>query len=78
MKIIKRYTAIQLKTETEGDNEFKNVRYLKGLGSLDLKDWEIIFKNLQLNKIINDSTTDRFLEIAFGNDARLRKKWLEK
>lgn len=64
--------------EFKTDTNYKNIRYLKGLGSLDLKDWELIFKDMNLQRIINDGTTDRFLQIAFGNEANLRKKWLSK
>ncbi len=54
------------------------IRYLKGLGSLDIKDWEHVFKNMQLLKIKLDVNAMKNLKMAFGNDAILRKNWLRK
>lgn len=53
-----------------------NARYLKGLGSNDLKDWEYIFTNLTLERMSPDEYSDKILTIVFGNNANLRKKWL--
>ena len=53
-----------------------NVRYLKGLGSNDLKDWEFIFNNLTLDRMSSDEYSDKILTIVFGNNVSLRKKWL--
>jgi hypothetical protein len=55
----------------------KNVRYLKGLGSNDTKDWEWIFNNMELKKFREDSQSLRFLDIAFGPSAQRRKDWLQ-
>lgn len=55
------------------------VRYLKGLGSYDIKDWEYIFSNKKLLQITLDSNIDdstNILEMAFGNSSKLRKDWL--
>lgn len=54
------------------------IRYLKGLGSLDIRDWEYVFKNMQLLKIKMDKEAMRHLKMAFGNDVQLRKRWLKK
>jgi topoisomerase-4 subunit B len=54
-----------------------NVKYLKGLGSLSLKDWEHVMGNKTLFSIINDRSANKFLDIAFGDSANKRKKWLE-
>jgi topoisomerase-4 subunit B len=54
-----------------------NVRYLKGLGSLSRSDWEHVFGDMRLHKITEDSKGSRMLEIAFGINASLRKKWLQ-
>lgn len=54
-----------------------SVRYLKGLGSLNLKDWESVFGEMRLLKITEDTRSARMLEVAFGNDPKLRKKWME-
>lgn len=56
----------------------KNVRYLKGLGSNDNKDWEFIFNNMNLSKIIYDKQSDKMLTIAFGTNSNLRKQWLQR
>jgi len=54
-----------------------NVKYLKGLGSLSLKDWEFVMEHKILFSIINDRSANRFLDIAFGDSSNKRKKWLE-
>lgn len=63
-------------------DEFKNepgtVRYLKGLGSLSIQDWEHVFNNMELMKIKNDAQSSKFLNIIFGKDTLMRKKWLTK
>ena len=59
-------------------NNTSNIRYLKGLGSLDLNDWGYIFGNMQLLQIAKDGNTDKYLTIAFGDKAELRKRWLER
>lgn len=53
------------------------VRYLKGLGSLSLPDWQYVFSNMRLLKITEDSKSVRMIEMAFGSDAGVRKKWLQ-
>lgn len=53
------------------------IRYHKGLGSLNKEDWEIIFQNMQLQKIVEDSRSDYMMKVAFGLNAGLRKKWLQ-
>jgi len=58
-------------------NKVSNVKYLKGLGSLSLKDWEHIMSHRMLFSIIHDRSSNRFLEIAFGDSSAKRKKWLE-
>jgi topoisomerase-4 subunit B len=58
-------------------NRVSNVKYLKGLGSLSLKDWEYVMENKTLFSIINDRSASKFLDIAFGDSAKKRKIWLE-
>lgn len=55
-----------------------NVRYLKGLGSLSIKDWDNIFKNIDdyLVKFEMDENAEEFINLAFGNSAEKRKVWL--
>lgn len=54
----------------------RNIRYLKGLGSLNIKDWEKIMKELKVYQIKEDGRSDKILKIAFGESADSRKKWL--
>jgi DNA gyrase subunit B len=53
-----------------------NVRYLKGLGSLSLDDWEWVMKDKILTTIEESSDGKDKLEMAFGDSSELRKKWL--
>jgi len=53
-----------------------SVMYLKGLGSLEMNDWEYVMGNRTLKQITYDCQTDKSLEMAFGDKAALRKKWL--
>jgi DNA gyrase/topoisomerase IV subunit B len=62
--------------EFASKSKVSNVKYLKGLGSLSLKDWEYVMSNKTLFSIINDRSANRFLDIAFGDNANRRKKWL--
>ena len=63
-------------------NDLKNikgsVRYLKGLGSLDLKDWAYVFQNMQLLRIKKDAKAMANLKMAFGVKPELRKRWLKR
>ena len=68
-------------------NEFKTyartkqpreVRYLKGLGSLMPKDWEYVMGNKQLLQIKKDDEAKKYMDMAFGTDTNERKKWLSK
>jgi DNA gyrase/topoisomerase IV subunit B len=58
--------------------KISNPAYYKGLGSFNIKDWKFIFSNLNLNQIVFDTHSQRYLDIAFGLNAKKRKKWLEK
>lgn len=67
------------------DEEFKmynkkltNIRYLKGLGSLSISDWEYTFKNIEQSLIkfeIDDLAPDS-IDLAFGESSEKRKLWL--
>lgn len=59
-----------------GKDGASKIRYLKGLGSYDIKDWDYIFSSLNLIKAIYDEDTSKMLNIAFGDDSNLRKYWL--
>lgn len=54
-----------------------NVRYLKGLGSLSRADWEHVFGEMRLFRLAEDSRSDKMMEMAFGTNSALRKKWLQ-
>ena len=54
-----------------------NVSYLKGLGSLDLEDWEWVMQNKVLFEIVEDRSANKFLDIIFGDSPKKRKEWLE-
>ena len=53
-----------------------NIRYLKGLGSLDILDWEYVMSNKDLAVITYDPKAKDYLEMAFGDSSEARKKWL--
>ena len=55
-----------------------NKRYFKGLGSLNLKDWEHVFKHLSLFRVKDDKKAEGHLKMAFGDNPKLRKAWLKK
>jgi DNA topoisomerase-2 len=54
------------------------VRYYKGLGSMDKLDWEMILtgKTDTLIPVIDDGKMKEVLALLFGNDADVRKQWL--
>jgi DNA gyrase/topoisomerase IV subunit B len=52
------------------------VRYLKGLGSLSMDDWDYVMKNKRIIALKEDTHTKKNLEMAFGKSAQERKKWL--
>ena len=57
-------------------NKVSNTKYLKGLGSLSLRDWQYVMENKMYFSIINDRSSKKFLDIAFGDNANRRKSWL--
>lgn len=52
------------------------IRYLKGLGSLSLEDWDHVMKNKRIIAIKDDTKAKTHLEMAFGKSSLERKKWL--
>lgn len=53
------------------------VRYYKGLGSMDRQDWEMILNNEDcFIPIVSDKNFDNMIELLFGDDADARKEWL--
>lgn len=59
-----------------GKSDKGNVRYLKGLGSLSLEDWDYVMKDKRITILIEDKKTKYHLDMAFGKSAMERKKWL--
>lgn len=70
------YTAKEFSNYTKNKKP-SNVRYLKGLGSLSRADWEVVFSDMRLFRIAEDSKSPKMMEMAFGTNAALRKKWLQ-
>lgn len=62
--------------EANSKKKMSNVRYLKGLGSLSLEDWEHVMKNKKVINIIKDKKSKHFLDMAFGKSSEARKMWL--
>jgi len=56
---------------------FKGVRYLKGLGSLSIEDWQVVMAERKMFKIRQDRSAAKYIDIAFGASADKRKRWLE-
>lgn len=54
------------------------INYIKGLGSLDSKDYkETIFNNPKELFFTLDDDSIHYLQIAFGDDRLIRKEWLK-
>jgi len=69
------YSLDEFKTKSQG-KRISNVRYLKGLGSLSLEDWDHVMKNKKITKIVKDRKSNAMLEMAFGKSSEARKVWL--
>jgi DNA gyrase/topoisomerase IV subunit B len=54
----------------------RDVRYLKGLGSMDERDWEFAMGDRQLLQVKKDSEAHAYMSMAFDSDPLPRKKWL--
>ena len=52
------------------------IRYLKGLGSLSLEDWDHVMKDKRIIALKDDAKAKTNLEMAFGKSSLERKKWL--
>ena len=53
------------------------IRYLKGLGSLSIEDWERVMEHKMFYQIKDDKRAKEHIEIAFGHSSQLRKQWLK-
>ena len=59
------------------DRKLSNVNYLKGLGSLSIDDWTYVMTDRILFQLVEDRSSNKFLDIVFGDSSAKRKKWLE-
>jgi DNA gyrase/topoisomerase IV subunit B len=57
--------------------KFTNIRFLKGLGSLSLQDWESIMKYRDGWRVYADRAAKKYLWVAFDSASKYRKRWLE-
>jgi DNA gyrase/topoisomerase IV subunit B len=73
-RVKKYYYSMEEFKKAKGDKN--NVRYLKGLGSLSLEDWDHVMSNRRVTVLREDPGTKKHLEMAFGKLASERKKWL--
>ena len=70
------YYSLQEFKDAAGKKKLTGIRYLKGLGSLSLDDWEYVMKNKRVINIIKDKKSGQMLEMAFGKESGPRKIWL--
>ncbi len=70
------YYSLQEFKDAAGKKKLTGIRYLKGLGSLSLDDWEHVMKNKRVVNIIKDKKSGQMLEMAFGKESGPRKIWL--
>ena len=65
------------KEKNEIDDSYK-ITYFKGLGSMEKKDWEHVFDNLEeyAFNITDDGHLDELMQIFFDDNASIRKEWL--
>ena len=70
------FYSIQDFKDASAKKRMSSVRYLKGLGSLSLDDWEFVMKNKRITNIVKDKKSGQMLEMAFGKESGPRKIWL--
>lgn len=71
------YSLQEWATFEQGGTAYKGVRYLKGLGSLSIQDWEVVMSERQMFRIRQDRSAAKYIDIAFGASSEKRKRWLE-
>jgi len=71
------YSLAEIGEFEKSKTAHKNMRYLKGLGSLAIQDWELIMKERKMFKLKIDRSAAKYIDIAFGPSAGKRKQWLE-
>lgn len=72
------YYSLDEFKEAAGKKKLSGIRYLKGLGSLSIDDWDFVMKNKKVVNIVKDKKSGQMLEMAFGKSSEPRKLWLSK
>jgi len=70
------YSLEEFSNYEKSGQPLKGVRYLKGLGSLSIQDWEIVMASRAMFRVKVDRSAGKYMDIAFGLNADKRKKWL--
>jgi DNA gyrase/topoisomerase IV subunit B len=73
---VKKYYFSLDEFKRASSSDLKNIRYLKGLGSLSLDDWDFVMRNRRILQISPDPESKSSLEMAFGKSSQARKNWL--
>lgn len=73
---LKRFYSLEEFDVESKKRKYTNIRYLKGLGSLSLDDWEYTFSNLRLTRFTIDENSKDNFEMAFDEKSEKRKLWL--
>ena len=71
------YSLEEFSNYEKSGQPLKGVRYLKGLGSLSIQDWEVVMASRAMFRVKADRQAGKYMDIAFGLNANKRKKWLE-
>lgn len=71
------YSQDKLNEWAKTNKKYTNIRYLKGLGSLSLPDWEYVMHYRDMWALYNDRSAGRYLNMAFNSGSNQRKKWLK-
>jgi DNA gyrase/topoisomerase IV subunit B len=71
------YSLHEWGTFEKSGTPYKGVRYLKGLGSLSVEDWQLIMAERKMFKVRQDRSAAKYIDIAFGANSDKRKRWLE-
>lgn len=71
------YSMDEFKEYEKTGAKISNTRYLKGLGSLSIQDWEVVMSERAMFKLKNDRSSAKYIDIAFGLSSEKRKRWLE-
>jgi topoisomerase IV subunit B len=70
------YSLSEYENFLNSTKNISNQKYAKGLGSYSLNDWDFIMNNIKLEKIYLDELSNNAINLAFGDDANIRKKYL--